>query len=149
MQRELLSNLLIDVAYIGNQSRNLVILGDFNQARPNNPGENIALQARRPIQGYQFIQSAFDGGKASYHALQIKVERRYSGGLYLLNSFTWSKARDNASGHLETANGDNSRVNYRDLEGECGLRLQPAGQQHDHAWSWTFPLAASPLGELT
>ena len=35
------------------------------------------LQARRPIQGYQFIQAAFDGGKGDYHALQVKVERRY------------------------------------------------------------------------
>ena len=35
VQREILPNLLVDVAYIGNRSRNLVILGDFNQARPN------------------------------------------------------------------------------------------------------------------
>ena len=53
---------------------------------------------------------AFDGGKGDYHALQIKVERRYTRGLYLLNSFTYSRARDNASGHLEVQNGDNSRV---------------------------------------
>jgi hypothetical protein len=39
----------------------------------------------------------------------------------MLNSFTWSKSIDNASGHLETANGDNSRVNYRDLRNERGL----------------------------
>jgi outer membrane receptor protein involved in Fe transport len=120
VQRELLTNLLVDVAYIGNRSRNLVILGDFNQARPNNAGEDVPLQARRPIQGYQFIQAAFDGGKANYHALQIKVERRYTRGLYFLNSFTWSQAKDNASGHLETANGDNSRVNYRNIDGEWG-----------------------------
>ena len=31
---------------------------------------------------------AFDGGKGDYHALQFKVEQRYSRGLYLLNSFT-------------------------------------------------------------
>ena len=34
VQRELLSNLLVDVAYIGNKSDNLMILGDLNQARP-------------------------------------------------------------------------------------------------------------------
>ena len=80
--------------------------------------ENTSLQARRPIQGFQEIQAAFAGGKGDYHALQVKVERRYTRGLYLLNSFTWSRARDNASGHLEVQNGDNSRVNYRDLEAE-------------------------------
>ena len=45
VQRELLPNLMVDVAYIGNRSRNLVILGDFNQARPNNPGEDMPFSA--------------------------------------------------------------------------------------------------------
>ncbi|MEJ7605582.1 MAG: hypothetical protein WKF37_04805 [Bryobacteraceae bacterium] len=53
--------------------------------------------------------------------MQFKVEKRYGAGLTFLNSFTWSKAIDNASGHLETQNGDNSRVNYRDLRNERGL----------------------------
>jgi hypothetical protein len=140
VQRELLQNLLVDVAYIGNRSRNLVILGDFNQARPNNAGEDVPLQTRRPIQGYQFIQSAFDGGKASYHALQVKVERRYTRGLYFLNSFTWSNAKDNASGHLEANNGDNSRVNYRDLGSEWGTSgyNQPINNTTTSVWELPF-----------
>jgi hypothetical protein len=140
VQREILPNLLVDVAYVGNRSRNLVILGDFNQARPNGPTENLSLQARRPIQGYQFIQAAFDGGKADYQALQIKVERRYTRGLYLLNSLTWSRARDNASGHLETANGDNSRVNFRDLDSEWGLSgyNQPLNNTTTVVWELPF-----------
>ena len=121
LQRELFAGFTVDVGYVGNKSRDLMILADFNQARPNAEGENSTLQARRPIQGYQFIQAAFDGGKGDYHALQAKVERRYSRGLYLLNSFTWSRARDNASGHLEAGNGDNSRVNFADVEGDFGL----------------------------
>ncbi len=120
VQRELGSQLVVDVGYIGNKSDHLMILGDLNQARPNADGENTTLQARRPIQGYQFIQTAFDGGKGDYHALQVKLERRYTRGFYVLNSFTWARARDNASGHLETANGDNSRVNLADLDAEFG-----------------------------
>ena len=121
VQRELPGRFLVDVGYVGNKSDHLMILGDLNQARPNASGENTTLQARRPIQGYQFIQTAFDGGRGDYRALQVKVERRYSDGIYLLNSFTWSRARDNASGHLETANGDNSRVNMANLDAEFGL----------------------------
>jgi outer membrane receptor protein involved in Fe transport len=139
-QRELGSQFVVDVAYVGNRSRNLMILADFNQARPNLPGQNVALQARRPIQGYQFIQAAFDGGKGDYRALQLKVERRYNRGLYLLNSFTWSRARDNASGHLETANGDNSRVNFADIEGEFGLSgyNQPLNNTTTVVWELPF-----------
>jgi hypothetical protein len=121
VQRELGASFVVDVAYVGNKSDHLMVLADLNQARPNNPGENATLQARRPIQGYQFIQSAFDGGRGNYHALQTKLERRFDRGLYFLNSFTWSRARDNASGHLETANGDNSRVNFANIDGEFGV----------------------------
>ena len=70
----------------------------------------------------------------------MKVERRYSRGLYLLNSFTWSRARDNASGHLETANGDNSRVNFADVEGDFGLSgyNQPLNNTTTVVWELPF-----------
>ncbi len=139
VQREVLQGLMVDVAYVGNRSRNLMILGDLNQARPNAVGENTPLQARRPIQGYQFIQTAFDGGKGDYRALQVKVERRYSRGLYFLNSFTWSRARDNASGHLETANGDNSRVNLANLDGEFGTSGYNEPLNNTSTLVWELP----------
>jgi hypothetical protein len=121
IQRELAKDWVLDVGYVGTRGVNLMILGDLNQARPNGPTENLSINARRPIQGFGFIQTAFGAGFLNYHALQAKVEKRFGQGLYLLNSFTWSKAIDNASGHLETANGDNSRVNYNALRNERGL----------------------------
>jgi hypothetical protein len=139
VQREILPNLLVDIGYVGNKSSNIMILGDYNQARPNGPSENASLQARRPIQGFQEIQAAWGGGKGDYHALQLKVERRYSQGLYLLNSFTYSRARDNASGHLEVQNGDNSRVNYRDLEGEFGRSGYDQPLNNTTSFVWELP----------
>lgn len=121
VQRELARNLVLDVGYVGNKGTHIMILGDWNQARPNAPGENTSLQARRPIPNFTYIEVAMGAGYSSYNALQAKLEKRYSAGLYLLHSFTWSKALDNASGHLETANGDNSRANIRDLRSEKGL----------------------------
>lgn len=121
IQRELAKDLVLDLGYVGTRGVGLIVLGDYNQARPNGATENLSLQARRPIQNFGFIQASFNGGFLNYHALQAKVEKRFSRGLYFLNSFTWSKAIDNASGHLETANGDNSRVNYADLRNERGL----------------------------
>jgi len=139
VQRELLPNLLVDVGYVGNKSRDIMILGDFNQARPNGPTENATIQARRPIQNFQEIQIAWGGGKGDYHALQVKVERRYTHGLYLLNSFTWSRARDNASGHLEVQNGDNSRVNYRDIESEFGRSGYDQPLNNTTSFVWELP----------
>ncbi len=121
VQRELPWDLLLDVAYVGNRSNKLIVLGDYNQARPNATNENTPLQQRRPFAGYSFIQASFNGGFATYNALQIKFERRFAEGLYLLNSFTWSKAIDNAAGHLEAQFGDNSRGNIRNLANDKGL----------------------------
>ena len=140
IQRELAQNLVLDLAYVGNRGSGLMILGDYNQARPNNPGESTTLLARRPIAGYDFIQISYGGGFSTYHALQWKLEKRYSSGFYLLNSFTWSKAIDNAAGHLEAFNGDNSRVNFRDVRNEKGLGSynQPVNNTSTVVWEVPF-----------
>jgi hypothetical protein len=51
VQRELGENLLVEVAYVGNAERNLMILGDFNQARPNGPTENTVAAGPAPDAG--------------------------------------------------------------------------------------------------
>jgi hypothetical protein len=121
VQREMAKDLVLDVAYVGNRGTHLMILGDWNQARPNATNENLSLQARRPIPNFAAIEVAYGAGYSNYNALQMKIEKRYSSGLTFINSFTWSKGIDNASGHLEANNGDNSRANIRDLAHEKGL----------------------------
>ena len=138
-QWEVIPNLLLDLGYIGNKSTKLVILADYNQARPNNVGESLSIQARRPLANYQFIQEAFPGGMGNYHALQAKLERRFTGGVYLLNSFTWSKGIDNASGHLEVQNGDNSRVNFRDIKSDKGLSGYNQPFNNTTSFVWDLP----------
>jgi hypothetical protein len=121
VQQEITKTLLFDVAYVGNHSVGLNILSDANQALPNQNGQNLSLLARRPIQGFTDIEIAYDGGFGSYEGLQLKLEKKNSNGLYFLNSFTWSKAIDNAPGHLENYDGDNSRINYYNHAIERGL----------------------------
>ena len=122
IQREILPNTVFDIAYVGNRSNKLILFADFNQARPNNPGENASLAERRPIQGFGGITITCPCGWANYHALQVKLERRYSAGLALLNSFTWSKALDNVGQALEDqGNGNGSSAqNFYDLRSEKG-----------------------------
>jgi hypothetical protein len=97
------------------------ILADENQAVPNVLGQNLSVNARRPYAGFTTIEVSYDGGFSSYDALQTKLEKRYSTGLNFINSFTWSKAIDNAPGHLENYDGDNSRVNIYDVQANRGL----------------------------
>ena len=140
IQRELASGLVLDVAYVGGHGSHLMILADYNQAVPNQPGQNLTLQARRPIPNFNFIEIAYGAGYSSYNGLQVKIEKRYSGGLYLLNSFTWSKAMDNASGHLETYGGDNSRVNFANVRNDKGLSAynQPLNDTLSLVWELPY-----------
>jgi hypothetical protein len=120
-QQELSHNYLLDISYVGNHSVGTTILADENQAVPNLLGKNLSVNARRPYAGFTTIEVSYDGGFSSYNALQTKLEKRYSTGLYFVNSFTWSKAIDNAPGHLENYDGDNSRVNIYDVQANRGL----------------------------
>ena len=121
IQRELAKDLVLDVGYVGTHSVGLIILGDENQALPNALGQNLSVAARRPYQNFNTIEISWNGGFGTYDALQTKLEKRFRSGFYLLNSFTWSKAIDNAPGHLENYDGDNSRGNFYDLRDDKGI----------------------------
>jgi hypothetical protein len=129
IQREIPFNFVVDVAYVGNKAKNLVILADYNQARPFTAAENAlpnaqrpSLQARRPIPGFGSISAVLPEGFSEYNALQIKLERRFSQGFYLLNSFTWSKTLDNASQVLEEPNGNTGTPqNVYDIGNDRGI----------------------------
>jgi hypothetical protein len=140
VQRELGKNFVLDVAYVGNRSNKLVILTDYNEARFNNAGENLTVNARRPVTGFGQIQIAQPAGFSNYHAFQAKIERRFSRGFLLLNTFVFSKAIDNASGHLETSGGDDSRVSFtqrRSYKGVSGYN-QPLNNTFTVIWEAPF-----------
>jgi hypothetical protein len=133
LQRTLKQGTLLDVSYVGEHGVKIWVLDDINQAPPNvnNPdlvtGCNstatagcVTLLNRRPIQGFTGIEGSSNAGMMIYHGAQVRLEHRYSNGLYLLNAFSYSRTIDNASGHLDTPNNDNSRVNLANLKGERG-----------------------------
>jgi hypothetical protein len=125
IQRQLPYGIVADLAYVGNKGTHLQVLGDFNQAVPCVSGGSVdcsklSLQQRRPIANFGSIEIAFGAGSSNYNALQFKLEKRATHGLYLLNSFTYSRVFDISSGHLETANGDNSRINYNNPSQDYG-----------------------------
>ena len=133
IQRELIRNMLIDVAYVGNRGDDLLLFANYNQANPNNAAGTIPLQDRRPNPAFSDITYAFNGGKSRYKALQAKWEWRVSRDVTLLNSLT-------------AVGGEGQRrAVARELERQLpraaglpehggGLRpvqLSPALQQHD------------------
>jgi hypothetical protein len=123
IQQQLPHGIVADLAYVGNKATHLQVLGDYNQATPCIAGAGVTcgnLQARRPVSNFAGIEIAYGAGSANYNSMQFRLEKRVSQGLYLLNSFTWGRIFDISSGHLETSNGDNSRVNYANPSQDYG-----------------------------
>jgi len=148
IQQEIFGGMVLDVAYVGNKAENLVILADFNQARPLTQAESLlpaaqqpSLQARRPIQGFGSISGVLPEGFSNYNALQIKLERRFASGLYFLNSFTWSKAIDNASQVLEEPNGNTGTPqNVYDIASNTGIGAYDQPFNNTTSFVWELPL---------
>jgi hypothetical protein len=140
VQREVAHNTVVTLSYVGEHGVHIWVLADLNQAAANTATGSLSVQARRPISTFTTIEESIPAGFLSYHALQTKFEHRFSGGLYLLNSFVWSHAIDNAPGHLDTPNNDTSRVNLANLKGERGQSAynQPINETLSVVWDVPF-----------
>ncbi len=126
VQKALAKNILFDVAYVGNHGVHLQGFINANQKNPANAfarpypnwgGYLLNNETLYPTFSNGDITQALSEFHSTYNALQARYEQRYTGGLTLLNSFTWSHALDNASSTLEAntpcpQNGDNIEADY-------------------------------------
>jgi Carboxypeptidase regulatory-like domain/TonB-dependent Receptor Plug Domain len=95
VQRTVLKNALVDIAYVGNHG---VKLQGFLNANQKNPAAGFA----RPFTNWPSdITAAVNEFYSNFNSLQVKYEQRFVGGLTLLNTFTWEHSLDNASASLE------------------------------------------------
>jgi hypothetical protein len=142
VQREIFHNTVFTASYVGEHGVHIWVLADLNQAAANTATGTLSVNARRPISSFVAIEESIPAGFLNYHALQTKLEHRFSYGLYLLNSFVWSHAIDNASGHLDTPNGDNSRVNLANLAGERGQSAYNQPINETLSLVWDLPIGS-------
>ncbi|MBX7222485.1 MAG: TonB-dependent receptor [Blastocatellia bacterium] len=110
LQRELLPGLLAEVAYVGRRTLNASRPVNINQVvASNSPAATVLKQpvGSRPFNnpnlppGARFsnnVNQQQSTGQATYHSLQVRLERRFAQGVSLLSSYTWSKSIDDVSG---------------------------------------------------
>jgi hypothetical protein len=125
VQRELMKNTTLEVSYVGSHGVHIPVLTDFNQGATEPVSCDMGIgcltqQQRRPISNFTNILTALPQGFLIYNSLQAKLEHRYSNGIFLLDSFTWSRAINNASADLETYGGDGALVNFYNPAGDRG-----------------------------
>jgi len=141
MQRELIRNMLLDVAYVGNRADDLLLFANYNQALPNNAAGTIPLQDRRPNPAFADITYAFNGGKSRYHALHAKWEWRVRRDVTLLSSLTLSQTKDNGAQSLENSNGNfPAPQDFRNLDADFGYSNyhQPYNSTTSFVWGLPF-----------
>ncbi len=119
----------LEISYVGNHTVHLPALEDYNQARTCLPSEvpmaaagqcTTSLLNRRPIANFTDILTESDQGFLVYNSLQTKLEHSFEHGIFLINSFTWSRGIDLSSADLETQNGDSALVNRYNPGGDRG-----------------------------
>ena len=120
IQRELDKNTMIEVAYNGNHSLRLPIIADWNQAAPNAPGGTLSVQQRVPDPAFGAITWVDPAGNNNYDGLSVRVEHRFSHGLYFLNSFTWGHAMGDSEQALEYFSTAATPQNIYNLHNEFG-----------------------------
>jgi hypothetical protein len=96
-ERALLTDLSLEVGYVGSQGRYLGRRYNLNQPRPVAVTPTGGVQTARPFPRFGDIQYQDQGAQSSYNALQTSLRRRAKGGLTLLVSYTFSRAIDDAS----------------------------------------------------
>jgi len=111
----------------------------YNQAPPG-PGD---IQARRPNPQLGTVQTVTGASHSTYHALQLKLQRRFSRGLTVLSAFSFGKSIDNGSG-IRTSDGDPlTPSNNYDLGLETGLSAFDFRQRWTTSWLWDLPFGSN------
>ena len=117
VQREILKDVVIEVAYIGNKGTNLIRNRNINQAVLGAG----SIASRRPFAGFGNISFRESSANSTYHSLQARAEKRFAQGFTFLASYTFSKAIDDSSGVPGSSASTNNPQNSFDLRSERGL----------------------------
>ena len=125
VQRELPGGMSLDATYFGSAGVHLRRLMSYNNPEPSQQANsNLA----RPFPQFGSIQVMSAPGHSNYHALYLKVQRRFSQGLSFLSSFSYGKSIDNGSG-VRTTDGDSltpvEQLQPRARDRAVGVRLPP------------------------
>jgi hypothetical protein len=118
LQKELVGNILFESAYIANVGHKLSGNNANINMIPLVNGRGPAAQDQKLRIYPQFgnvtsISPAW--GNSTYHALNLKVEKRFSHGLNMLGNYTWSKFIDDVEGSSELGGGNGNGYQHIEL----------------------------------
>jgi hypothetical protein len=101
VQRQIAGNWVLEGSYLGTLSHHLYGFQNANQPIGFGyfgSGAATPLTAREPYPNYGSIQLVADGANANYNSFSLKATRRFSQGISVISSYTFSKSIDDTSG---------------------------------------------------
>jgi hypothetical protein len=135
IQRELPLRLFMDLSYVGSAVRKLFVTEDLN---PINPATGARFFPALGIRRYRS-----SGANSDYHSAQLRVDERFSHGLLITASYTFSKFTDQISEVFNTDQTNSSLASVPGFQG--GLRLDHALSDYDRrqrlaiSYVWNLP----------
>lgn len=134
---------------ITQQSTSSYCTGQTTVAAPYAGFSGTVAQALRPFPQYgnaqvDTVTMANPFGVYTYHALQVRAEKRISAGLTLLANYTWSKTLTNADSEYPSqsnwnGNGNSGALNTYNLKVEKGLSQYDIPQRLILSYTYQLP----------
>ena len=98
--------MVFEAGYMGNRSSRILMVQPVNDAAFALPNDTSAPQTRRRVTTLLgAINYLTPSGYSNYNAMTLSLDKRFSQGLSLVGSFTWSRALGMAPAITEGING--------------------------------------------
>lgn len=103
---QLTDTTVVAAEYVGNVVRNGRRLRNANQGQLLNPGSpGVVFPFAQYGYGNAFLEQIVTNGRADYHSLQLRGQRRLTGGLAYTLAYTYSQALGDFLDHLSAGGG--------------------------------------------
>ena len=134
IQRQVMSDMTVDIGYVGSSNKRQIGYTSINQAVTPGPGD----QGPRRLLAASGLYGNMDGGinqfNGSYHSFRANLDKRFGHGLTYMANYTWGKALTNQSSLAEQIAEDefNRRLDW----GRASIDLRHIFQS---AWIYDLP----------
>jgi len=105
VQYELRSDMVLDVAYVGNKGTKLNGFRNLNQRAVLTNPDGSQAAGNRPYPAFGDIQWMENRVSSTYKSLQLRLEKRFTNGLTGNVSYTLGEALSGAPDHISTSGG--------------------------------------------
>jgi hypothetical protein len=98
VQRQLMEDMTLDVAYVGNSNKKQIGYDPINSALTPGPGD---IQARRLMPAYGDLDGGANRFSSKYNSMRVNLVKRFNRGVQVNANYTWGRSMTNSSSLAE------------------------------------------------